>query len=85
MTELLGIITLITGLNNNSLSAGKSAVQHNNNLASLNAKEQNTINQIDTRAQKAKLTFPFLDNVNNKSLSQKFVAFWARLEGDLGP
>ena len=64
MTELLGIISLVTRLDDNSLSSGKSAVQHNNNLASLNAKQLNTINQTIHNIQKAVLTFPFLDNVS---------------------
>jgi hypothetical protein len=37
MAELLGLGALITGLDNDSLSASVSAVQHDNNLSSLDA------------------------------------------------
>ncbi len=40
MAKLLGISSLITGFDNDGLSAGVSAVQDNNNLSSLDAKIQ---------------------------------------------
>jgi len=37
VAELLGIISLVTGLDDDSLSAGESAGEHDNNLAVLEA------------------------------------------------
>lgn len=40
MTELLGSVTLLAGLNNDSLSTGEAAGSDNNNLSTLDAEKE---------------------------------------------
>ena len=54
MTELLGIISLVTGLDHDGLSARESAREHNNNLSVLDAVKERKVGQmISTGANQA--------------------------------
>ena len=49
VTKLLGIISLVTGLDNDSLSAGESAGEHNHNFTVLDAVKRKARNNSTTK------------------------------------